>query len=145
MAGRIREALLDDAHEMARLSVQLGYSVSLERMRSSLQSFLDDPERFVFVVESENKIVGWMGARLDAELTSEPYLLISGLVVDEDSRGEGHGKALINHAFALADQLGVEKVRLRMNEKRTEAHDFYVRLGFEEIKRQVVFERLMSV
>jgi GNAT superfamily N-acetyltransferase len=62
------------------------------------------------------------------------------LVIDENYRKQGIGKLLVNKAREWAKEKHIDKLRVRCNRKRTEAHLFYIALGFVEIKEQKVFE-----
>ena len=53
------------------------------------------------------------------------------MVVDEAARGKAYGEALIERAIAMAKEAGCYKVSLTSNKRRTEAHRFYERLGFQ--------------
>lgn len=142
MDSFVRLATLADAPSINSLSFQLGYERTVCQTETALQNFIDRQDRCVFVCENPSgQVVGWIGAKTEAELTSEPYLLISGFVVDESVRGTGFGKRLLEAVYEFASNLGLSVIRLRMNEKRTETFSFYLNAGFDEVKRQVVFER----
>jgi GNAT superfamily N-acetyltransferase len=74
-------------------------------------------------------------------LEMSPTAEIAGLVVDEASRGDGMGEALVHRAEAWARERGVAVMRVRSNVIRERAHRFYDRLGYERVKRQVVFKK----
>jgi GNAT superfamily N-acetyltransferase len=58
-------------------------------------------------------------------------LRITALVVAEDARGDGIGRALVAFAIETARQAGCEAVELTTGTARTEAHAFYRKLGFD--------------
>lgn len=68
-----------------------------------------------------------------------PHCEINGLVIDENSRGKGIGRLLLERVKQWAKEKGNDKLSLHCNVKRTEAHDFYEHLGFNEIKQQKYF------
>lgn len=53
------------------------------------------------------------------------------MVVDEPYRNRGIGRALTDRAAELARKAGCYKIMLGSNKKRTEAHRFYRKAGFE--------------
>jgi GNAT superfamily N-acetyltransferase len=74
-------------------------------------------------------------------IDSEPFALITGLVVDETKRSRGIGAALVEAAVEWAAGHGYRTIRVRSNVIRERAHAFYERLGFSRVKNQVVFVR----
>lgn len=49
-----------------------------------------------------------------------------------DMRGKGIGKAMVEHAEALARERGVALIQLTSNRIRLDAHRFYLREGYEQ-------------
>jgi GNAT superfamily N-acetyltransferase len=93
-----------------------------------------------FVAVHENNVIGWIGVARAIQIEMLSYCEIRGLVVDDKYRKLGVGKTLIENAKQWAKEKGNNKLRLRCNVIRTEAHLFYQHLGFKEIKEQKVFE-----
>jgi ribosomal protein S18 acetylase RimI-like enzyme len=63
----------------------------------------------------------WVGER-DSEVMAvllvewqDSHLLVRSAVVDPDWQGEGHGRALLEHAEALAREAGLPELRLSTN------------------------------
>jgi GNAT superfamily N-acetyltransferase len=88
----------------------------------------------------KNQVIGWVGVAQAFQIESAPFCEIRGLVVHDEYRHHGVGKMLIEKAKSWGREKGNDKLRLRCNAKRTEAHLFYQRLRFTEIKQQKVFE-----
>ena len=61
----------------------------------------------------------------------EVYGAITALIVREDARGKGAGRALVEAGAELAKQAGCGLVELTTALHRTEAQAFYKTLGFE--------------
>ena len=135
----IREMAADDAKAVNTLSNQLGYPLSIEQTLQNIYSVLESKDHTAFVAEYENKIVGWIGALQAIMIEVMPHCEINGLVIDQDHRGMGIGKLLIDKVKQWAREKNNSKIGLRCNVKRTEAHLFYQHLGFTEIKQQKNF------
>lgn len=61
----------------------------------------------------------------------EGYAIPSfGIMVDHRRHGQGHGRALTEHALALAGELGCARVRLTVHADNTRAVELYQRAGF---------------
>ncbi|WP_029040704.1 GNAT family N-acetyltransferase [Cucumibacter marinus] len=92
-----------------------------------------DPNNQIVLGEMEGEVVATM------QITFIPGIMRRGMTrallenihVRESRRGKGIGSAMIRHAIELAQRRGCRLVQLTSNKKRTEAHRFYGRLGFE--------------
>jgi len=134
-----REMTEKDAEAVNSLSKQLGYPLSIEQTLQNIKAILKSKDHAAFVAEYENKIVGWVGAAQAIMIEVMPYCEINGLVINEHHRGMGIGKLLIERVKHWAKEKGNDKIGLRCNVKRTEAHLFYEHLGFTELKQQKKF------
>ena len=100
---------------------------------------MQSDDHTALVAEIDNTIVGWIGAAQTIMIEVVPHCEINGLVIDEHHRGMGIGKLLIENVKQWAKEKGSNKISLHCNVKRIEAHLFYHRLGFEEVKQQKNF------
>jgi len=135
----IREMTANDAKPVNTLSKQLGYPLSIEQTLQNIHAILESKDHTAFVAEYENKIVGWIGASQAIMIEVMPHCEINGLVIDQDHRGMGIGKLLVDKVKQWAREKNNSKIGLHCNVKRTEAHLFYEHLGFVEIKQQKNF------
>ena len=135
----IREMNANDAIGVNVLSKQLGYPLSIEQTLQNINAVLESKDHAAFVAEYEIKIVGWIGASQAIMIEVMRHCEINGLVIDQDHRGMGIGKLLIDKVKQWAREKNNSKIGLRCNVKRIEAHLFYQHLGFTEIKQQKNF------
>ena len=87
----------------------------------------------VLVAVSDDEIVGL--AHLQVTPTIEydrPAAKIAALVVDESRRGQGVGRLLVETLETEARARGCALIFLTTSGRRTDAHEFYVRVGLEE-------------
>ncbi len=63
-----------------------------------------------------------------------PYALIENVVTHSLHRTKGYGRAVLQHAVAMAKATGCYKVMLLTGSKRPEILKFYERSGFEQNK-----------
>jgi GNAT superfamily N-acetyltransferase len=129
----IRKTELMDAPDIAHLVCQLGYPVSPEEMVERLRAILAHPEYVTFVAEAQGRAIGLVGAyvSLGIELTGM-YGRLTGLVVDEQWRGQGIGKSLMVTLEDFLKDRGARSLILTSGKHRMEAHLFYEHLGYEE-------------
>ena len=141
---RVRTAKIDDAGSIANLSGQLGYPSSTASVRQRLRNILAEPGHTVWVAENEaGAIAGWIHVFVKQLLESDREIEIGGLVVDQNSRRQGAGKALVEHAERWARSKRLKTVYVRSNVIRKEAHIFYQKLGYKIIKTQSAFRKVL--
>ncbi|MGD8328256.1 MAG: GNAT family N-acetyltransferase [Acidobacteriota bacterium] len=142
---RIRRAQSDDAESLAHLSGELGYPAAAAAVAQRLAVLLDRGDHAVLVAESaEGRVLGWAHAFVAHRLESPSFAEIGGLVVSEGVRGQGIGRCLVAAAERWARNRGLGAIRVRSNVVREEAHAFYRRLGYENLKEQAVFRKSLD-
>ena len=119
-AVAIRDTILEDNATIARLLDELGYPSSPDGVRQRLARLLPRDDTRVFVAERGASILGALALHRMPVLTSiNDIAMILALVVTEEARLWGCGRIMVTSA-----------------ERRTEAHTFYERLGYEYTGRR---------
>lgn len=128
----ITPATTEDAAEVSALLAELGYSVSVENAATRLTQLATTGNDPVFLFRHDGRALGLLVLHRAPSITYPGGMLrITALVVVENARGQGIGRALVAHAMGLAQQSGCELVELTSGMDRTDAHAFYRALGFE--------------
>ncbi len=111
---RIRRAMLEDSRAMGEVTTR-AYDVYEVLLGYLPPPATEDPISWI------NANQAWVGER-DSEVmavlvaeTADGYMLVRSAVVDPDWQGEGHGRALLDHAEALAKEAGLHELRLSTN------------------------------
>ena len=133
----IREAVAADAEAIAGLLGQLGYpvSASVASERPGRLAASDVDQVLVAVLDSE--IVGLATIHVSLTIADDGLAAkLSAIVVDERHRQRGVGQALVRAAEARARAAGCSLMFLTTAERRSAAHAFYRRAGFEETGRR---------
>ena len=136
----IRKISSEDVEAITALTEQLGYAFAPEQMLLHIKNVLSHDDTDAFVAEHEGRVIGWIGLAYRIQIESAPFCEINGLVVDEAFRGNKIGRSLIEKAKSWTRENGCDRLRLRTNVTRHDAHRFYSSLGFNEVKQQKVFE-----
>jgi predicted N-acetyltransferase YhbS len=127
----IRQAEQRDAEALARLIGQLGYEASANEVSDRL-ALMEVEGRAVLVAERDGAVVGCLTTSVMRVLhRPAPVGRISMMVVEQALRGQRIGAALVRAAEELLAEQGCYMVEVTSNLKRTEAHRFYERLGYE--------------
>ena len=129
-----------DAEALVALLPDLGYQATAGQIVRRLDAMRAWPDQEAFVAEIDGAVVGLCHVQGVRMLISDGYAEIQALVVSAARQGEGLGRKLVAHACDWAFARGYERVRLRSNVVREEAHAFYEHLGFEKAKASYAFE-----
>ena len=126
----IREPAAGDEADIAALMTELGYPSTASEIPARLAA-LSDGSSSVWVAELEGRVVGVASGRLFAAINQNaPVAWLTALVVAERVRGRGVGTKLVGVAEEWARTAGASRVALTSALHRTEAHEFYHRLGY---------------
>lgn len=140
---KIETMKLKDLPEVLSLSEQLGYPNNHADLKIRFEAMQDNLDYALFVARSEaGNVIGYI------QINREPLTLLVGpradiaaLVVDQSQRGKGVGAELLKHAEKWARDNRVPLIRVRSNLKRTEAHRFYLREGYQLSKASNIFTK----
>jgi N-acetylglutamate synthase-like GNAT family acetyltransferase len=135
----IRKISVEDAPAVSSLSQQLGYQLSPSETAGQIKEVMASSDNCAFVALSDEKIIGWIHGFKAVRMETKSFVEIGCLVVDENYRGKGMGKKLIDRIKHWCVEQDVRSLRVRCNTKRAEAHQFYLTLGFSEMKEQKIF------
>ena len=135
-----------DAGELARLSDELGYPVDPDLLRERIIRLTQHPDHIVLVAEliSSDAIAGWIHAAEHDILESGRTCEILGLVVDSNRRAQGIGRKLVERVEEWARQRSLNRLSVRSNVLRPEAHPFYEKLGFIRVRTQHAYRRMID-
>ena len=137
----IRRMLPGDAEAAARLSTELGYPATADEIGERLADLSPRDNHAVLVAELHGRVVGWIHVQESRLVVEQPRVDITGLVVDRGARREGVGRMLVEAAERWAADRGADRIRVRSNVAREDAHAFYPALGFRIAKTSTVFEK----
>jgi GNAT superfamily N-acetyltransferase len=128
----IRSAHSADVEALANLMTELGYPTSSEQMRRRFEAISDDPSYATLVAEREGEVLAMVGLRFERSYGSDDSCAwMRAFVVGPEHRGKGVGRALISVAEDWARRRGARDVMLAAHKRRTDAHRFYLSMGYE--------------
>jgi GNAT superfamily N-acetyltransferase len=96
-----------------------------------------------FAEDNGNRVVGWIHVHLNPLLVVGWQAEIGGLMVDEDRRGRGVGRLLLERAEQWARERGIRELVVRSNVVRGQARAFYEQAGYVCLKTQKVFRKAL--
>ena len=123
---------LYDQLTISKPNAEQGCSPSPEDYREIYARIQQQPGHELVVVEDRGKVTGTMVFVIIPNLSHKglPWAVIENMVVEENSRRGGIGRAMIDYALKRAEETGCYKIQLSSTNSRKEAHDFYRSMGF---------------
>jgi GNAT superfamily N-acetyltransferase len=140
----IRIAEESDAEGIRRLTAELGYGVESGVLRERLHRILPRPDQRFLIAEIDDQPVGWLHVAIAEFVEAGRFAWIAGLVVAANHRRRGVGRLLMARAEDWAREQGCRVVRLWSSSSRADAHRFYERLGYTNIKTQYSFAKSLD-
>ncbi|HKG05493.1 MAG TPA: GNAT family N-acetyltransferase [Pedobacter sp.] len=135
----IRKAETKDVPAIRDLLEQLGYPTQDGLVARRLEKLGISSEHCDVVCESGNNVVGFMSVHFIPQVAFDAeYAVISYLIVDDQKRSHGIGKALEEYATEIAVERGCRRIYLHSNARRVDAHRFYIRQDYEEYAKTFV-------
>jgi GNAT superfamily N-acetyltransferase len=151
----IRPGRRDDARAAARLWMRSAeeharydpvYETSPEAektMRGFLADLSSSSHSFLFVAEADGEIIGFVSGELrEGSPTFNPrtWASVDDVFVEEDHRGHGAGKALLEEVRTWAVERNASGVSLQAAAANERGRKFYRDLGFREVSIYQVLE-----
>jgi len=114
-----------------QIEYMLNWMYSLEMLESQIE------KGHTFLLAEENgEELGFAGFELD--VTEGPKAKLHKIYLLPTSQGKGVGKALIFDVADRAKATGQKSLLLNVNKYNQKAIDFYLRIGFQEIHKEVI-------
>jgi len=118
-------------YKAAKIEGDDGFTV--EEATAHWQRFRAYPNYRLFVVEIGGEVLATYALLIMDNLAKRgrPSGIVEDVGVMPGRQGNGIGRAMMAHAMQECRAAGCYKLALSSNLRRTDAHDFYERLGFE--------------
>jgi GNAT superfamily N-acetyltransferase len=135
----VRSAQPDDAEALAGLFARLGYATSEAVVAAQFSVYQPGSSFHALAAEHLSaegvpRLVGAATVSIQQRLyAARPVAQLTALVTDGEARQMGVGKALVKAAAELARGARCERLFVRSDRRRSESHDFYRMLGFDEV------------
>lgn len=132
MHVQIFEATSHHAAPITGLLLQMGYPDEVESVTKRIEENQREGYK-IFIAEANHKTTGFIAVHTYTQLH------VSGLVgrimtfcVDETLQGQGIGTQLLKRAEEFLKEQRCVKIELNCNNRRTEAHQFYSKNGYQQ-------------
>jgi GNAT superfamily N-acetyltransferase len=125
------------------LAEQLGYPADIAELTRRFHTIMKSQDHNLFVARNgDQQVVGWVHVGKEmSSLLADDRADIGALVVDTKVRSQGIGASLMKTAEKWASERNLKLMRVRSNMKRSDAHRFYQRQGYEIVKSWHLFTK----
>ncbi|WP_404451385.1 GNAT family N-acetyltransferase [Virgibacillus necropolis] len=122
----VREYMAGDFQAILELNSKEGWNTLVERAEDMKEAF--DNSNVTYIVEMDNKLVGYLRGMTDRQIT----LFICEVIVGEKLRGLGMGKKLLQYVHNLYPTTRMELLGLSTSKSFYEKLDFRSFYGFRK-------------
>lgn len=141
----IREIRHEDEETVAHLTTQLGYTRDAGEIAAWIDQLgRENADQTAFVACLKDEVVGWIEVSIERRLQSAPFGMIGGLVVSDRVRNRKIGWRLCQRAEEWTREKGLGVLRVTSRSTREDAHRFYLRDRYREVKTSLVFEKQLG-
>ncbi|WP_421799266.1 GNAT family N-acetyltransferase [Haliscomenobacter sp.] len=135
----IRQATPSDAPAISALLTQLGYPGTSDFLPQKLIKMLEHPDEILLVAEMEDQVIAFISFHIIPQIALPgDFARISYFAVDAHARSLGVGKAMEEYCAALAQTRQCDRIEVHCHSRRTDAHRFYFRQGYEESPKYLI-------
>lgn len=129
----LRSSKPGDAEAIAALIGLLGHKASSAEIGARLRKL----PLAQLVATVDRMVVGLCGLAVQDQIhRSKSVGRITILIVNEDARGQGIGRMLVEEAESRLKALGCGMLEITSNNKLIDAHHFYAHLGFDQTSKR---------
>ncbi len=128
---------------IADLNREAGYPTTIGDLRRRIQE-LPEGDRLIMALDGES-LIGYAHLRVIHDLFGEESVELVSIIVRKANRRQGVGRRLVAAAETWASQSGKARLLIRTEILRTEAHAFFVALGYDETSTSIDFIRDLSI
>lgn len=97
----------------------------------------DDSYAIEFDIEVDTRVIGFAFLIvIQNNRHDEPYGMLENVYIEEEFRGKGYGKKIVQAVIEKAQQIGCYKLIATSRYGKEEVHDLYLRLGFEDFGKE---------
>ena len=131
--------------DLARLTVQLSsrFDGRTPEFDQKLKAVIEHPAAHLFLAvrKSDQKTLGCV-MFTEVYTPLESYAFIDHVVVDEEARGQGLGRQMLDAVEAKAQEIGLDRLHAFARPQRVAAHALYKSFGFLPKETMFLYKQL---
>ena len=141
----IRRCMVSDTKPIYELCrTELGYDFPEAQVEANIRRMMGQSNNLLLVAELGSEVVGFIHAHSHEPVYAPPMKSVVALAVRPEYRNHGLGHMLVAAVEDWARETGAAGVRVNSNENMNDALHFYKSMGFEYIKTQYNFRKMLK-
>ncbi|MBQ8111084.1 MAG: GNAT family N-acetyltransferase [Clostridia bacterium] len=141
----IRRCMISDTHPIYELChAELGYDFPEAQVESNIRRMMGEANNLLLVAEARGEVVGFIHAHNHEPVYAPPMKSVVALAIKPEFRKQGLGHMLVASVEDWARETGAAGVRVNSNENMNDGLRFYKSMGFEYIKTQYNFRKMLK-
>lgn len=128
-------ATIDDFQSIKNLYTQLWENWEMfdeVKLKEIFENDLITKRKEYLLAKIEDEVVGVCSVKINHDWHYIKTATIEEVIVHKGHRGKGIGKQLLEKACAYAKLSNCYRIELHSNIRRTDAHEFYEKFGFDK-------------
>jgi GNAT superfamily N-acetyltransferase len=135
----IRDARPEDGKAVSHLLDELGYTHTEPFIEEHLSKLTIGKDNRILVAELGEAVLGILSIHFIPQLAlAGDFARITYFCVSKKHKGRGIGRKLIEAAEALARERRCDRMEVHCHFRRTEAHQFYFHMQYEENRKYLI-------
>jgi GNAT superfamily N-acetyltransferase len=128
----IRRAQPADTDAICALIAQLGYDPPMD-LEEKIRLLSAHPDEVLLVYELDAEVVAFLSLHFIPQIALPgDFARISYFAVKDSARSHGIGRQVETYITGLARERNCDRIEVHCHSRRTDAHRFYERQGYEE-------------
>jgi GNAT superfamily N-acetyltransferase len=134
----IRRAQTTDTEAIRALIAQLDYDPPAA-LEEKIRRLAAHPDEVLLVYELDTVVVAFLSFHFIPQIAIEgDFARISYFAVKDTARSHGIGQELEAHITRLARERNCDRIEVHCHSRRTDAHRFYQRQGYNESPKYLI-------
>lgn len=135
----IRKARLSDVGAIQNLLSQMDYPETGLFLKDKVKILIGHPDEELIVYEKDEEIIAFMSIHFIPQIALKgDFARVSYFAVDAAFRCNGIGREMEEYCVDLAKSRNCDRIELHSHSRRTDAHRFYFRQGYNESPKYLI-------
>ncbi|MDF1546668.1 MAG: GNAT family N-acetyltransferase [Bacteroidales bacterium] len=135
-----RKKLVELMNEYISDEMGGGELIKGEKILDLINGLQSHPSKLILFAKINGQIIGLTNCFVNfGTFAAQPIINIHDIIVIQQHRGKGVGRALMNNIEKRANEIGCAKVTLEVREDNYNAQKLYKSLGFGESEPKMLF------
>lgn len=135
-----RKKLVELMNEYISDEMGGGELIRGEKILNLIAGLQSHPSKLILFAKINGQIIGLTNCFINfGTFAAQPFINIHDIIINQQFRGIGVGRALMNRIVKRANEIGCAKVTLEVREDNYRAQELYKSIGFGECRPKMLY------